>query len=651
MWPDSVLDPGQAGLILVVDKTAQELRIYRSDGQGNLRLEKTVPCSTGMIKGDKLIRGDKKTPEGYYIFRQKLLPEELPDIYGILAYPMDYPNFWDQKSGRGGDGIWTHGVNKPLVDYDSNGCIELLNHDLAALEDSIRLYDTPILVAEQLRLVPAEDQKKEASQVLEFLESWRAAWSSKNLPAYRRHYDSRFVNSENRTFEGWMEQKRHIASLYNQISVQLEDIRIFWHRDVILVSFVQRYKGDNRFSSSGFKRLYLAKTPYGFQILAEEFASLPDPPPVKKLSFDQKQAALTTPPLAVASVAAPIAVASAGALSAETPQAPLTGSETIQAASNQEAANEESARAALERGAETRSAQGIQPRESAAAAAGESDGPAPRAGESAGAVETPQIQPAAGGETQTAGPSAGNFSSGSDLVPDIKVAEVETPLQRPTEILTPPSPAVSATDGQPAASQGSGSGLNGAIGPGLSEYPWSSAAPGQVAADRESEVRAEPGPVSASGSAPAPQTVRTQTPGTPETAEPSASPPSAAVSPNDSGPDEELLKVVVAGWLAAWNARDQAGYFSFYAPDFYFPEKNIHLASFKKYRGRMMGQAKTLSVSAENVRIKASGDKATVVFTQNYKSDRTKDRGEKILDFRLQDGQWQILREVWRELP
>jgi ketosteroid isomerase-like protein len=111
------------------------------------------------------------------------------------------------------------------------------------------------------------------------------------------------------------------------------------------------------------------------------------------------------------------------------------------------------------------------------------------------------------------------------------------------------------------------------------------------------------------------------------------------------------LRIVVAGWLAAWNARDEEGYFSFYAPDFYFPEKNIHLAAFKRYRSRMMNKTRRLKVSAENVRIQAAGRQGRAVFIQRYESDQTRDRGEKTLEFRLQDGQWHITRENWEARP
>jgi murein L,D-transpeptidase YafK len=560
-WPESILEPGRAGLVLVVDKGAQELRIYRSDGQGNLILEKVVPCSTGMIKGDKLIRGDKKTPEGYYIFRQKLLPEELPAIYGILAYPMDYPNFWDKRLGRGGDGIWTHGINKPLVDFDSEGCVELFNHDLAALEDSIQLYDTPILVVERLRLVPVAEQKELAKAARRFVETWRVSWANKNLTAYRRLYDPAFINSENRSLEGWMDHKKRIFESYKRISVEVEDLRIFWHRDVLVATFIQRYQGDNRFQSVGRKRLYLAKNGPSFSILAEEFDNLPSPGPNKKLSTDQKMAALTTPPLALASVTSPVAVASAGAVTPVAPDRPVV------VASATEAANEESARAALEAGAKSRTA--VPPIVD--------DGPENGAGKNQdGATPTvvvklkPEIEPAAG-----SAPENGAVSP----VEPVKAAPPVSPVE-PVKAATPASPV-------------------------------------------EPVKAVEP---------------------------PKKTPPPKERSPEER-PTEERLKLTLNGWLAAWNARDQAGYFDFYAEDFYFPERKIHLKSFKKYRGRLMTATKNLKVTAKDVKVKIAANEAQITFTQDYVSDSVKDRGQKTLVLKPRKGRWRIVLETFKARP
>jgi len=305
MLPDALLYTGeQPGHILVVDKASQMLYLYTHDGAGRISLDRVIRCSTGQNPGDKLVEGDKKTPNGFYIFNQKLLPRELGPLYGTLAYPTDYPNFWDKHLGRGGYGIWLHGTNKPMIDNDSSGCIALENADIAELEDLLKLFDTPIIIYESLNMSLVDDLHKEGQAVKSFLEEWRKAWSAKDHTAYRRKYAPDFVNSDARTFEGWMAHKQNVASNYQKIQVELRNLRIYRHRDVLVAAFEQDYQGDQRFKSLGLKRLYLRPEGGGYKIIGEEFQHLPSLEAEKKrLTPQEKRLALTTPPLTVASAA------------------------------------------------------------------------------------------------------------------------------------------------------------------------------------------------------------------------------------------------------------------------------------------------------------------------------------------------------------
>jgi murein L,D-transpeptidase YafK len=297
MLPDALLYPGdRPGHILVADKANQMLYLYRHDAAGTIALDRIMACSTGEKTGDKLVEGDRKTPNGFYIFNQKLLPRELSAIYGALAYPTDYPNFWDRLQGRSGYGIWLHGIDKPLRDYDSNGCIELENADMARLEDLLELFDTPLITYETLTMAPVEELRREGQAVRDFLEDWRRAWSGKDHAAYRAKYAPEFVNSDNRAFGAWMTHKENVAGNYRDIKVELKNLSIYRHREIITASFVQDYQGDQRFHSVGLKRLYIRPAAGGYQIVGEEFRPLPSFDRQKKLTPEEKRLALTTPP-------------------------------------------------------------------------------------------------------------------------------------------------------------------------------------------------------------------------------------------------------------------------------------------------------------------------------------------------------------------
>ena len=290
MIPDALIEPGAGPdrRMIVVEKSSQRLFVYEFK-MGRYYLLATYNCSTGENKGDKKVEGDKKTPEGVYMFVKKSLEHELAPIYGVLAYPMDYPNFWDRYEGKNGMGIWMHGTNKSLAPRDSNGCIALENISLVDLEPLISLYDTPIIVYDVIRYKPVEAVNREAARVRAFIESWRKAWENKDFETYKSKYALDFHGDDGRDYTAWMDHKKRLNEIYKRIRVDLERLRIYRHRpDILLVIFDQYYQGDS-FSSDGEKRLYIRENQDGFKIAAEIWNSFPPKVPARFLSAEVKE--------------------------------------------------------------------------------------------------------------------------------------------------------------------------------------------------------------------------------------------------------------------------------------------------------------------------------------------------------------------------
>jgi len=55
---------------------------------------------------------DRRTPLGIYFANEQLDTSRMHDKYGPMAFPLDYPNAWDEVNARTGDGIWIHGVDR-----------------------------------------------------------------------------------------------------------------------------------------------------------------------------------------------------------------------------------------------------------------------------------------------------------------------------------------------------------------------------------------------------------------------------------------------------------------------------------------------------------------------------------------------------------
>jgi len=301
--PDALIEPGagKVSYILVVEKATQTLLLYEYNN-GHYYLKDSFVVTTGERIGDKEKEGDRKTPEGFYIFTNKYIERELAPIYGILAYPMDYPNFLDVRLDRAGNGIWLHGSDRKLVPRDSNGCIALNNIDLLRLEKIIKLWNTPILVYDKVEYKPVEGIREEAARIKAFIESWRGAWEASEIARYRSYYDPAFTSNSGRNFTAWMENKVRLARKYRTIRVRLDNLRIFRHQGLIVVNFTQNYQGDS-YSNIGEKRLYLNKRKGNYAVSAEIWKPISPKPEPKPLPLEVRNRVIKE--ARMASLAAP----------------------------------------------------------------------------------------------------------------------------------------------------------------------------------------------------------------------------------------------------------------------------------------------------------------------------------------------------------
>lgn len=170
-------EPGKdSAYAILVEKASQSLTLYEM--QEPPRPVFRMRCSTGKNPGPKTVSGDAKTPEGVYFFHQEFDEKHLSPIYGVKAFPTDYPNLMDRLAQRTGSAIWLHGTDKPLKPYDSNGCVTVENADLLALSPFITLNRTPIIIVERIPHPHGHGGGKDAAAVEALLESWRRAVES-----------------------------------------------------------------------------------------------------------------------------------------------------------------------------------------------------------------------------------------------------------------------------------------------------------------------------------------------------------------------------------------------------------------------------------------------------------------------------------------
>jgi len=192
------LSPQQA-YVAAVD--ASKSRLYwfenRRDGDGRLQLHlvKESYISVGINGVGKNKEGDGKTPLGAYFILRNLPGESLPDLFGVGALTLNYPNAVDVMRKKTGSGIWLHGT--PSAQYarapeSTDGCVVLSNPEMGRLLQMPELRMTPVIIAEQLEWVNADQAGQTWAAFKPSLDKWLQARNGRDPEALKIHYSQRY---------------------------------------------------------------------------------------------------------------------------------------------------------------------------------------------------------------------------------------------------------------------------------------------------------------------------------------------------------------------------------------------------------------------------------------------------------------------------
>lgn len=262
-WPDDSFEN-----IILVDKNEQKILVYSRNDL--FRPEKVYKCSTGENDGPKTKKDDRRTPEGIYFFTKSFVDRELTPIYGVRAFPINYPNEVDKMEGKGGYGIWFHGTNKPLKPKDSNGCIVLDNGNIDDLANYVKLNETPVIISSNIEMVKPEELEREASSAIELVEKWRRAWEDKNFDDYISYYHRDFF-SGNKNRQQWKAYKARLVEKYSEFNVEIDGLQLLRNDGLMMARFRQNYSATGH-NSYGIKTLYFKKNSKEWRIIREVFS-------------------------------------------------------------------------------------------------------------------------------------------------------------------------------------------------------------------------------------------------------------------------------------------------------------------------------------------------------------------------------------------
>ena len=152
--------------------------------------------------------GDRRTPLGVYFVTEQLDTSKLHEKYGITAFPLDYPNVWDQRADRDGDGIWVHGAQLnggQRPERDTDGCIALANKDLRMLAAGFEDNVTPVLVTRKVTWDETSGNDALRAELESHIAAWAASKAEGDLYSFLSLYDD--------GFERWGMDKTEWSSL------------------------------------------------------------------------------------------------------------------------------------------------------------------------------------------------------------------------------------------------------------------------------------------------------------------------------------------------------------------------------------------------------------------------------------------------------
>ncbi|HAY45065.1 MAG TPA: hypothetical protein DCY55_02135 [Gammaproteobacteria bacterium] len=266
--PAALLDIGNAPYVILGDMEHSRLYVYRNE-DGYPKLVADYYMTIGLKGIGKQVEGDQRTPVGVYQITHFIPDNELPDLYGAGAYPVDYPNVLDKGLKRTGYGIWLHGTPSDQysrVPYASDGCFVVSNRDF---EDLAKYIDgdvgTPVLLSANVEWVANESVETLKTHFMDSFREWEEAWESLDVERYQQLYNSRKFGFSSIAFEKWLTGKKRVIQTAKYIRVDTAISGLFVYpgeQDTILVKYAQKFESDT-FKDNSQKQMYWQRNDVG----------------------------------------------------------------------------------------------------------------------------------------------------------------------------------------------------------------------------------------------------------------------------------------------------------------------------------------------------------------------------------------------------
>ena len=244
------IDAKRSRLYLFENRTVANAQA-KSLRSPQLRLVGDYYISVGLSGIEKVVEGDKRTPLGIYYITSNLDPAGLPDLYGVGALPINYPNPLDIQRGKTGSGIWLHGTPREQfvrAPQASDGCVVMSNPDLERLLSTVQIRTTPVVIAPELHWVAPEALNADRQPFETALDTWRSLKSQGKMNELKGLYSDRFRSQGRDLAQWWLRVEEEIRS-NGPRELELKDVSMLRWRDTddtMVVTFGEIAKGQTR---------------------------------------------------------------------------------------------------------------------------------------------------------------------------------------------------------------------------------------------------------------------------------------------------------------------------------------------------------------------------------------------------------------------
>lgn len=269
---------GAEGQAVLVDKFAKKMFTVKIK-DADVEVLGEFPIIYGANMGDKMIRGDNRTPEGvYYITTYRsseyLLKQygDYAKIYGAGSFPLNYPNPVDRINKKTGSGIWIHGTNPATNKENTQGCVALRNTDFDILKEKIAVK-YPVIIADNLTYLSRDEYQNLRKDLNARFEGFIKSWGESDYDKFKGYIHENYKSRSGVKTDAYLQNKKNLMKIYPKRAVLTDNTKIFMKdKNYVVFDTDQFYCAPNILNASN-KKYYFTKAADGnLKLISEEFS-------------------------------------------------------------------------------------------------------------------------------------------------------------------------------------------------------------------------------------------------------------------------------------------------------------------------------------------------------------------------------------------